>query len=124
MDKNFMGADAEVVIDGTAYPCTSKDLSIEPQTEDSQFDDSDVATSSKGVSSVDLSGSLEYDGQNVGLRDAALDAPEQKHRLIIREDGGGGIRFKGVILSFSRDYPSDGKASSTVDWEAESYTTF
>jgi hypothetical protein len=124
MDKNFRGSDAELVIDGEVYPCTEKSFSYEPQTTDSQFDDSPVGTTDKAVTGVDISGSLDYDGKNAALRNAVLQAPEEKHRLIIREEGGGGVRVKGVILSFSRDYPSDGKASSTVDWEGEELVPF
>ncbi|GGM64276.1 hypothetical protein J2752_000454 [Halarchaeum rubridurum] len=124
MDKNFHGSDASLVIDSEKYPCTSKSFSWEPQTSDSQFDDSPIEQTDKGVTGVDISGSFEYDGKNAELRDALMAAPENKHRLIIREDGGG-VRCNGVIItSFSRDYPSDEKASTSIDYEAESATTF
>lgn len=123
MDRNFRGDQAELAVDGEVYPVTEKSLSIDTQTSDSQFDDSGPEVTHKSVTGFDLSGSFAYDGQNGNLRQAVLDAPTEKHRLIFREDDGSGVRFNGVVLSFSRDYPSDDKAETTVDWEAEEFVT-
>lgn len=121
MDRNFRGDQAELVVDGEVYPVTEKSFSIDTETSDSQFDDSGPERTHTAVTGLDITGSFGYDGQNGSLRDAVLAAPTEKHRLIFREDDGTGVRLNGVTISVSRDYPSDDKAETTVDWEAEEY---
>jgi hypothetical protein len=121
MRRDFTGDQATLILDGESYPVTEKSLSIDTQTTDSQFDDTRPGKTSKAVTGVDISGSFSQDGRDANLRQAVLDAPAKKGRLIFREDDGNGVRFNGVTLSFSQDYPSDDVAEATVDWEAEEY---
>jgi|APHM01.1.fsa_nt_gi hypothetical protein len=119
VEKNFRGDQAELAFKGEVYPVTEKSLDISTETSDSQFDDTPVDTTNKAVTGVDLSGSFSYDGRNLDLRSEILADPSEKGRIIFREEDGSGFRFNGCVLSLSRDYPSDDKAETTVDWEAE-----
>jgi len=121
VDKNFRGDQAELAFNGSTYPVVEKSLSIDTETSDSQFDDTPVGTTNKAVTGLDISGSFSLDGKNGELRSEILGAPAEKGRLIFREEDGSGFRFNGCILSLSRDYPSDDKAETTVDWEAEEF---
>jgi hypothetical protein len=119
IERNFRGDQAELAFRGETYPVTEKSLDISKETSDSQFDDTPIETTNKAITGLDLSGSFSYDGRNLDLRGAILGDPEAKGRIIFREEDGAGFRFNGCVLSLSRDYPSDDKSETTVDWEAE-----
>jgi hypothetical protein len=119
IERNFRGDQAELAFRGETYPVTEKSLDISVETSETQFDDTPLETTNKAVTGLDISGSFTYDGRNLDLRSEIIEEPGEKGRIIFREEGGGGFRFNRCILSLSREYPSDDRSETTVDWEAE-----
>lgn len=122
-DRNFMGDQSTLVIDGEAEPVTSKSWSQTTETAESQFDDS--KNPNRGVSGKSPEGELEYDGRKEELEKKLIEAAEEKHRIIIRHDDGGGFRMKRCIITdISADSPGDGKRNVSISWEGEEAVPF
>ena len=122
-NRNQMGDDVDLVIDGETVPVTDKGWTWTQETAESNFDDSKHPD--RGVSSRYPEGDLEYDGTKKDLEQKLIEAGEDKHRLIFREtDVGGGYRMMGVLItSFEKSHP-DGKSNVSISWEGERMVPF
>jgi len=123
-DKNQMGDDVELVIDGDVVPVTDKDWSHTRDWSESNFDDSKHPD--RGLSSHYPEGDLEYDGTKQELEQRLIEAPENKHRLIFRnKKHGGGYRIMGVAIEdIESGHPGDGKSSVSISWVGEKVVPF
>lgn len=122
-DRNFMGDQSTLVIDGEAVPVTGKSWTHTTETAESQFDDS--KNPHRGTSGEYPEGEAEYDGRKKELEKKLVEADSDKHRLIYRHDDGGGFRFKRCIITeVSADSPGDSKRGVTISWEGEETVPF
>lgn len=122
-NRNHMGDQTTLVIDGEAIPVTSKSWTWSQETADSNFDDS--KNPDRGITSRSPEGELEYDGRKDELERRIMNAPENKHRIILRHNDGGGFRFKGVLVTeISGEGPGDGKRNVTISWSGEAAVPF
>lgn len=122
-DRNHMGDQTTLVIDGEAIPVTDKGWTWSQETADSNFDDS--KNPDRGVSSRSPEGEAEYDGRKDELERKLMNSPDDKHRIIHRHDDGGGFRFKGVLIEeIDAGEPGDGKRNCTISWVGEEAVPF
>lgn len=127
VNKDQKGSDASLIVAGQRVPVTEKEWGENRDIASSQFDDS--INPRKSLVTQDFEGTFSFDGSNREFQEAIRTdegEPVEDLRLIIKEDApDGGYRFNGVeISSVTKNYPSDGKASVDVDWEAETMVPF
>lgn len=123
-NRNQMGDDVDLVIDGEVVPVTNKGWTWTQETTSSNFDDS--RNPDRGVTTRYPEGDLEYDGTKKDLERRLIEAGEQKHRLIFREtDVGGGYRVTGVLITeIDKGHPGDDKSNVSISWEGERLVPF
>lgn len=123
-DRNQMGDDVELVIDGEVIPVTDKGWTDTRDWAESNFDDSKAPD--RGLASQYPEGDLEYDGTKQELEQKLHEAPETKHRLIFRNTkNGGGYRIMGVAIEdIEHQHPGDGKSNVSISWSGERIVPF
>lgn len=122
-DRNRMGDQSTLIIDGDPIPVTDKGWNYTTETAESQFDDS--RNPDRGVSAEFPEGDAEYDGRKDELEKKLIESDEDKHRIIYRHDDGGGFRFKRcIITSIEAGEPGDGKRNVSISWEGEEAVPF
>lgn len=122
-DRNTMGDEVTLVIDGEEVPVTDKGWTYTRDTAESNFDD--TKNPDRGITQRYPEGELEYDGRKETLEKKFVGADENKHRIIFRHDSGGGFRAKGVIINeVDSGAPGDGKRNVTISWEGEEMVPF
>lgn len=137
LDTGTLGLDGTITGSKLEIPVGNVDWNRSFETNDIQHNGDQTATIT--TTGVRFDGSFEYTGQNPNLmemltaRNSANNG--RKHRpirgtLTIKETDAANndkvqtITFKRCLLTdTTRDYPSDGSTSVTVDWEAEDMTS-
>lgn len=136
LDTEALGLDSSITGGKFEIPVTNVDWNRSFDTNDIQHNGSQAPTIT--TTGVRFDGSFEYTGQNPNLLEALAarnDANNgREHRpirgtLTIKETDAANndqvqtITFKRCLLTdTTRDYPSDGSTTVTVDWEAEDMT--
>lgn len=123
-DRNQMGDDVELIIDGETVPVTDKGWTDSRDWAESNFDD--TKSPDRGLASRSPEGDLEYDGVKEELERRLHEAPETKHRLIFRnKKHGGGFRIMGVAIEdIEHTHPGDSKSNVSISWSGERVVPF
>lgn len=145
-DERHTGADAIIKVDGEEVPVTNVTWDRDVGTTNVQHSNTSATTTNplkptKVITSLDYSGSFEYDGRNENIRSLLWrdDGEPKRFVLTVRETPGRentadsglaeGSTFAGIKRTFtftnamvtgsSRDIPSDDVSSTSFDFEAE-----
>lgn len=122
-ERNRMGDQSTLIVDGEPIPVTDKGWTYTKETASSQFDDSRAPD--RGISGESPEGDLEYDGAKKDLETRLIEAENDKHRIIYRFNDGGGFRFKRCIITdIEASSPGDGKRNVSISWEGEEAVPF
>lgn len=119
MNRDETGKDGVLIVNGTEYPFTTVDESIEWGESSSDYNDKHETHHRK--TNKDSSGTIEVDGSTAELKSAIMDENgRQRDDIRIQLIGSeGGDRFTGVtITNFGREYPGGDATTTSIDWVA------
>lgn len=121
-DPRQTGKDTEVSINGTTLAYTTTTFDIPFETDSSDMNDRPTPTTA--VYSRYMEGTMEWDGTQVEVHDALINANgSQTEDISLRiTDTEKVYRATEVTLTnISVEHPADGKSNGTIDWRADDY---
>jgi hypothetical protein len=122
MDRDETGKDGVLIINGTEYPFTNVDDSVEWGESSSDYNDQRHTHHRK--TNKDSSGTIEVEGSSKELKSAVMksDGSQREDIRLQIEGSEGGDRYTGVtITNFGREYPGGDVTTTTLDWVANNH---
>ncbi len=119
MDRDEIGKDGVLIVNGEEYVFTNVDITIDWGETASDYNDKMEAHHRK--TNKDSSGTIEVEGSEVELKTAIMrDDGSQRDDIRLQMIASeGGDRFTGVtITSFGREFPGGDVTTTQLDWVA------
>lgn len=123
VNQRETGKDGVAIVAGDPIPFTNCSYDIEFGTTSSDYNTR--LEQFTAYTDAHTTGSLELEGSSSELRGKVMNGngrPRQPFRIIVR-DSEGGVRFNQVrVNTFGREFPGGDKSTTTLDWEADTWS--